>query len=176
MATMRPSLIGLAVVLGLGMFAPASRAQDAGFSDPFFLYYGFFLPRQAALAAQPQPEDNIRNLSVQRQASVQNDRAGLYDPIGRLGMDELDPLRPFGQRTGSSRLARTASTGLPVNHVNGRGPAGYYNNHGSYYPTIRSGQGRSGRRGGGQVATYGGGLRGNAMIPGPMSGVPGGIR
>jgi len=174
MATMRASLIGLAAVLGLGMFASPSRAQTTGFSDPFFLYYGFFLPRQAALAAQPQPEDNIRNLAVQRQFAIQNDRSGLYDPIGRLGVDELDPLRPFGQRSGSSPRARTAPTGMPVSHVNGRGPAGYYNNHGSYYPTIRSGQ--AGRRGGSQVATFGGGSRGSSLIPGPMMGVPQGVR
>jgi len=156
MATMRTSLIGLAVVLGLGMSASTCRAQDAGFSDPFFLYYGFFLPRQAALAAQPQPEDNIRNQAVQRQYRAQTDRTGLYDPVGGLGLDELDPLRPFGQRTGSSRLARTSPTGMTVTHVNGRGPSGYYNNHGSYYPTIRSGQGRRGG-GGSSAARFGGG-------------------
>lgn len=138
---MRPSRIGLAVALGLGLFASSAKAQDGGFSDPFFLYYGFYLPRQAALAAQGQPEDRIREYSAQRQYAAQTDRAGLYAPLNELGGAELDPLNPFGTRSGSSRLARTTAVGLPAANIGGRGLSGYHNSTGSFYPTLRSGGG-----------------------------------
>ena len=55
------------VVLGLAASTASTvRAQtgfaaaSGGFSDPFFLYYGFWLPRQQYLAAQPRAEDSIR--------------------------------------------------------------------------------------------------------------------
>ncbi len=143
---MRPSRLVLIVALGFGLFSPSAKAQNSGFSDPFFLYYGFYLPRQAALAAQRQPEDNIRALSAQRQYTAQTDSAGLFAPIAPIGADELDPLRPFGTRSGSTRLARTSMAGLPAGNVSGRGVSGYHNSVGSYYPTLRSGP-SSARRG-----------------------------
>jgi len=168
---MRRTLIGLAVVIGLSATAKSSRAQDGGFSDPFFLYYGFYLPRQAALAAQPQPDDQIRAQSAQRQYEVRSERQGLYDPGGGLGLDDLDPLRPFGQRSGSSRLARTTPTGIVSQNLTGRGPAGYYMRHNSYYPTMRVGRGRNAGTsgvalGGGMSAPRGmGGMGGMSMPP-----------
>ncbi len=153
---MRTSLIGLAVVLGLGILAPTSRAQDTGFSDPFFLYYSFYLPRQAALAAQPQPDDQIRFNNSQRQIEVRSERAGLYEPLPAIGLDELDPMRPFGQRSGSTRLARTSPSGLISTNLTGHGATGYFNRSGSYHPTLRSGQSRSARRSG-AAASFGGG-------------------
>ena len=134
---MRPSRIGLAVALGIGMFATSAKAQDGGFSDPFFLYYGFYLPRQAALAAQRQPEDSIRAYSAQRQYAAQTDRAGLYAPFSAVGSEDLNPLAPFGSRSGSSRLARTSAMGLPAGNVGGHGVSGYHNSLGSYYPSQR---------------------------------------
>jgi len=139
---MRRSLLGLAVVIGLGGFASSARAQDSGFSDPFFLYYGFFLPRQNALAAQPQPEDNIRALAAQRQFTAQSDRAGLYDPIGQIGLDELNP-NPFGQRSGSSRVPRHPANGVSNTNLRGRGLSQYHNRTNTYYPGLRTGMGAS---------------------------------
>lgn len=165
---MRPSRIGIAVALGVGMFATSAKAQDAGFSDPFFLYYGFFLPRQAALAAQRQPEDSIRAYSAQRQYAAQTDRARLYDPISSIGAGELDPLRPFGTRSGSSRLTRTVPTGLPYANVGGRGVQGRHNNVGSYYPTLRTGgPGGAARRGrpAVQPTPLGGAMGGALQLP-----------
>lgn len=136
---MRPSRFGLILALGLGLFVPTAKAQESGFSDPFFLYYGFYLPRQAALAAQRQPEDSIRAYSAQRQYTAQTDAAGLYEPLAPIGSDELDPLRPFGVRTGSTRMTRTSIAGLPAGNIGGRGVAGRHNSVGSYYPTLRTG-------------------------------------
>ena len=102
---MRLRLVGLGVAFGLSLFATSTaHAQDSGFSDPFFLYYSFFLPRQNALAAQGQPEDFFRNQSLQRQSAAQGDRAGLFDPTSTLGQEDLDPNRSFGRQSGSSRV------------------------------------------------------------------------
>ena len=136
---MRLSRMAVIVTIGLGSFASSAKAQDGGFSDPFFLYYGFFLPRQAALAAQLQPEDSIRAYSAQRQYSAQSDRSGLYDPLGAVGSEDLDPLAPFGQRSGTSRLVRTTPSGVPSSNLGGRGIPGYHNRVNNYYPTLRTG-------------------------------------
>lgn len=145
---MRTRLLGLAAALILGSLGSTARAQDGGFSDPFFLYYGWYLPRQNALATQPQPEDFYRAQGTQRayQAQVAADRAGLYDPASTIGLDELDPLRPFGTRTGSTRMVRTVATGLPttVARAGHSAPVGHYSRVGSYYPTLRSGRGAGG--------------------------------
>ncbi|MDB5350239.1 MAG: hypothetical protein JWN86_1486 [Planctomycetota bacterium] len=169
---MRRTLIGLAAVLGLGTFATTSHAQD-GFSDPFFLYYSFYLPRQAALAAQPTPEDFIRYNNTQRQVEVQSERRGLYEPISTIGLDELDPSRPYGARSGSSRLVRTSATGLVSSNLMGRGPASHYNRTAAYYPTMRTGVGRGGgRRAGGAASFGGGGGGGMARVPTASGGIP----
>jgi len=144
---MRKLLLGFGILLGLGFLAPTAKAQDGGFSDPFFLYYGYFLPRQNALAAQGQPEDFYRAQSVQRQAAAQTDRRGLYEVAG-IGEDELDPLREFGTRSASTRMVATIPTGLRTT-VSGRGhsaPPGYFARTASgpqrtYFPTLRSGAG-----------------------------------
>jgi len=179
---MRPTLTGLAVLLGLGLFATAASAQDGGFSDPFYLYYSFYLPRQAALAAQPGPEDEIRYNNAQRQIEVRSERAGLYEPIPAIGLDELDPMRPFGMRSGSTRMVHTSPMGMVSTNLTGRGPSGYYNHVGSYYPTLRSGSGtgRGARRGGGGAASFGGGKPMRSISPpnalGTMGAMGGGFR
>lgn len=151
---MRAFLIGLGSVIVLGSFGTSVQAQDGGFSDPFFLYYGYFLPRQNALAAQAQPEDYYRAQSIQRQAAAQTDRQGLYDPLSSIGLDELDPLRPFGSRSGSTRMVATTPMGLRTS-VSQRGhsaPGSYYARTSAagktYYPTLRSGFGGARARGG----------------------------
>ncbi len=157
---MRSILTGLAVVLGLGIFAAPSRAQNEGFSDPFFLYYGFYLPRQASLAAQPQPEDNIRFRSAERQVAAVTDRQGLYEPTGSIFETDLDPLSAFGKRSGHSRLPRTTATGIVNSNLTGSGATGYYNRTGSYYPALRSGRStRSAARGSRGAAVGGSGGR-----------------
>lgn len=178
---MRLRLVGLCVAFGLSLFATSTaRAQDTGFSDPFFLYYSYFLPRQNALAAQPQPEDFFRNQSFQRQAAAQNDRAGLYDNGSYLGQDELDPMKPYGRQGGSSRSVRTVATGLPstVSKKGHSAPGQSFQRHNAYFPTIRSGMGSGARGGsGGGLAGGRGGMPGmgasgtSANVPNATSGM-----
>lgn len=139
---MRMRTMALGLLVGLGMLAPSAKAQQNGFSDPFFLYYSYYLPRQAALAAQPQPDDYIRARAQRRQVAAVTERGagGLFDPLGSLGAEELDPLRPFGTRSSTSRQPRLAPTGVTSSNVAGLGPPAYYSRHGSYFPGIRSGR------------------------------------
>lgn len=178
---MRSRRIGLgALVFGLLACGSSAHAQDAGFSDPFFLYYGYFLPRQNAMAAQGQPEDFIRARAAQRSYTAATDRAGLYDAASSIGIEELDPLRPYGTRTGSTHMARTVATGLPSS-VTRRGhsaPRSHYQNHGSYFPTIRSGSGGASRRAPAVSAGVdpSGAGRGRAFAPTPYGGMGPGFR
>ena len=170
---MRHGFLGLAVVLGLGTFSTPAKAQDGGFSDPFFLYYGYYLPRQAALAAQPQVEDYYRQRSAERQYTALTDReGGLTDPLGGSIFDQDDPTAAFGTRSGRSRLVRTTPTGMVNQNLTGAGTAGYFNRTGSYYPTIRSGRGRNNasRANSALSAIGGGGMRG-AFRPNPFAGM-----
>ena len=174
---MRTVLIGLGAALGFSLFVPSVSAQDAGFSDPFFLYYGYFLPRQNALAAQAQPEDFYRNQSIQRQYAAQTDRAGLYDPISAVGMDELDPTRAFGYRSSNTRMVRTTPVGLrsTVSKTGHSAPQGYFartSGQGNvYFPTIRSGLSARSRGASSAPSALGGrGMGIPSPAPGPMGG------
>src|SRR5262245_16950315 len=98
---MRRPILGLTIVLGVMALVPAEgRAQFIdGTGDPFFLYYGFYLPRQAALAATPRPEMTINNMAAIRQENALTERAGLYDPVSPFGSGAFDPSHPFADRT-----------------------------------------------------------------------------
>ncbi len=179
---MRHPRFGLAVALGVFLLIPAGRAhaQLAGGlgNDPFSLYYGFYLPHQAAIAAQPTPLDTINAVTAARQFTAVTDRAALYDPISPYSDEELDPLAPFSARRGRGRTATIPNF---ANNARGTGPALYYNRLARYYPNLRStGRGpnrnlahvRSGRFGGG-----GGGISGGFSGGMPMpssSSFPGG--
>ncbi len=131
---MRHILTGLGVVIGLGIFATPSQAQSTGFSDPFFLYYGFYLPYQASRAAQPQPEDAIRDRAAGMQIQAQADRSALYDPQFGIPDSDLDPTRPFGDKRGRSRTPRTHPVGIVSGNLSGTGPAGYYTSPWQLFP------------------------------------------
>lgn len=162
---MRRPLLGLAVLLGGSLLIPTNRAQAQGFgsADPFSLYYGFYLPHQAAIAAQPTPLDTINAATAARAPVVTSDRAGLYDPISPYGEEDYEPLRAGSTRRRNERKARTSS--FPTNTTaamtnRGLGASSYYfNRTPSYYPTLRRGSGpnhnlasRGGRGGGGMPA------------------------
>jgi hypothetical protein len=131
---------GWAVVLGLlALFVPASRApaQVGGVgADPFSFYYGYYLPHQAAIAAQPSPLDTINAITAARQQNALADRPSLYDPISPYG-DDQDLLDPFSRR-GQERLTKLNGA---ASNARGTGPAGYYGRTGRYHPTLRSGRG-----------------------------------
>lgn len=140
---MRRLWIGLAVVLGVLVLAPSrGRAQFFGgdaTGDPFFLYYGFYLPRQAAMAATPRPEMVVNDMAALRQQSALTERAGLYDPVSPFGPAAFDPSRPFGDRTAGRRLGSgVAAVGTSIN---GSGPPLHYNRTSAYFPGLRTGRG-----------------------------------
>jgi hypothetical protein len=170
---MRRLLLGLAVAFGLAAFAPAVQAQgfSAGFSDPFFLYYGFYLPRQAALAAQPSVPNQLNDVAASRQNYALADRAGLYEPnTNQFGFDQADPLSPFKPRTGAERLPRlpynVASPRVETHMMNGS-----YRSAARYYPAMRPGSNANKNVVGGSkyaragAAGYGGGY-GMPSMPG----------
>ncbi len=161
---MRRALVGLAFVVFLSSWSSTVRAQavnGTGFSDPFFLYYGYFLPQQAYLASIPRPEDTVREISARRQVNALTERAGLYDPLGSFGGETLDPFGR-GAAPSGSRMVSTYNSGVANMNLNGSGPPGYFNRVGRYYPGIKVGRGpnsyvaTSGRGGGSRLgAGYG---------------------
>lgn len=134
---MHRNIQAFALVASFFVVTPAASAQffgEGNFNDPFFQYYGFYLPRQAALAAQPRAQDSINALAAARQYSALTERASLYDPIQPFGTYDPDSL--FGGRQGVQRgMARHGS------NISGVGPGGYYNRTHTYFPGIRSGRG-----------------------------------
>ena len=135
---MRRLWISLAFLTGFAALAPAGEAQN--FDDPFVAYFGFFLPRQAALAARPGPEMSINEISAARQVMPLTERAGLYDPPAGIGNDVYDPNHPFANR-GSVRASRLQPSGISNTNINGAGPRDYYHRTQRYYPSLRNGRG-----------------------------------
>ena len=77
---MRRALLALAVAVAMIGWAPGGTAfaQVGGGnlgSDPFSLYYGYYLPHQAAIAAQPTPMDTINQNIAQRARSPAQSRS-----------------------------------------------------------------------------------------------------
>lgn len=143
---MRRLFLGLAIAWGISAFTLSSQAQTVlNPFDPFFFYYGVYLPRQAALAAQPRVNDTINAAAAQRQVYAQTERSGLYDPIQPFGLEELDPSQPFTPqgRGGARRLSSgmRSATGVTNVNINGVGPPTYYGRAGAYFPGLREGHG-----------------------------------
>ncbi len=179
---MRRALLGLVALAAVAAWAGESRAQNGTFDDPFFAYYGFFLPRQAALAAQPRVQDTINQNFADNQVLARTNRAGLYDPNGGYGVfDNYDPNATFDSKAprGAGFGARSKFRGMPTTNIAGRGPALYYNRAAQYYPSLRTGVGPNrnlavtgrGVRGGGgasrAASAAGAGLGGGMGVPGP---------
>jgi hypothetical protein len=157
----RPVLaLSVAVTVCFGISAPPATAQilGTGFAnggiDPFAFYYGYYLPHQAAIAAQPTPLDTINQITAARQMNALSERAGLYDPISPYGEEDLDPNRPYSGRRGGERRAKPAPFAVSTSNVRGTGPAVYYARTSQYFPQMRVGRGPNRnigvtRRGGG---------------------------
>jgi hypothetical protein len=151
----------VAVAVCLVIATPRAGAQVIGASgfpnggiDPFSFYYGYYLPHQAAIAAQTTPLDTLNQITAQRQINALAERQGLYDPISPYGEEDLDPNRPYSARRGGERLARPGLFPVQTSNVRGTGPAAYYARTARYFPTIRAGRGPNRniavtRRGGG---------------------------
>lgn len=137
---MRRLLLAGCCVVVLSACAGNAEAQftASGFDDPFFLYYGFFVPQQNLYQSTPRQEDNLRAMAVQRQYNAVTERSTLFQPTGSLL--GYDALADFGNTSGS-RLPKTSAIGGVVNHVNGAGPPSHFNRGAGHYPTLRSGRG-----------------------------------
>ncbi len=160
---MRRALLGLAAGLAIIGWSPGreAHAQTTGNlgSDPFSLYFGYYLPHAAAIAAQPTPMDTINQNIAQRQVAAQTDRSALYDPISPFGAEDDDPLAPYSAKRGGERRSKNQgfTYGSGNDTARGGGPSMYFNRTARYHPTLRTGRGpnrnlasiRSGRGGGG---------------------------
>src|SRR5947209_3001937 len=172
---MRRPLLALAVALAVSLLGSTRQAEAqilSGGADPFSLYFGYYLPHQAYIAAQPTPLDTINQITAARQFAAVTDRAGLYDPISPYGDSELDPLRPYSPTRGGERIRPPQLFASSTSNARGTGPALYYGRTSRYYPQLRTGRGpnrnlattrsRSGSSMGG--GGFGGGFGG---APGP---------
>lgn len=163
---MRRTILMLAVFAGFSSFAGSSQAQiPPNLNDPFYQYYAWFLPRQAAMASQPKATDSINAIAAARSESA-IDRSGLYGGASPFGLDALDPSTPGSGRNRSamSRPARTPST-LASTNTRGGGDSQHFGRVPGFH-NYRSG--RSGaapqistrRGGGGMPSMPGGGMGG----------------
>jgi len=148
---MRRPYVGLAVILSVFLLTSGNRAHaQLGFpggGDPFTLYFGYYLPHQAAQAMRPTPMDTIVAATRVRQQTAAADRSGLYDPVTPYGEEELDPLHPYGRR-GRERLVQphTYATSTTNQMMRGIGPRMYYNRANQYFPTATLFPGRGPNR------------------------------
>jgi hypothetical protein len=143
---LRRVLLALAVGWAIVLVGPAGGVKAQGLLgatgvDPFSLYFGYYLPHQAAIAAQPTPLDTINQITAARQFQAVTDRAGLYDPISPYGEEDLDPTRPLSARRTGERIAHPRSFAVSTSNAQGAGPALYYNRTARYFPQLRSGRG-----------------------------------
>jgi len=170
---MRHPRFGLAVALGVCLLIPGSRvhaqAGNLG-SDPFSFYYGYYLPHQAAIAAQPTPLDTINAITQQRQFNAVTNRAALYDPISPYAEEDLDPLTPYGAQRGRARGTQT-TPGFASN-ARGSGPGLYFNRTGRYHPALANRVPRGPNRNiaavrGSRLGGGGGGIPSIPSLPGP---------
>ncbi len=142
---MRRPLLGLAVLSVISLLAPANRSYaqlTSGSVDPFSLYYGYYLPQQAALAAQATPLDTI-NAAIAGRIPVVADRAALYDPNSPFAEEDFDILHPYSSRRGRERVPRphVFPTNTTYARVGRLGQATiYFNRTSRYYSTLKSGQ------------------------------------
>lgn len=170
---MRRILLGFFMALGVAAVGTEARAQApfGGINDPFFLYYGFYLPRQQAQALQSGPETTINAITAARQSYAATNRSDMFDPSGQafnrfdLDSDFLSGTGGRGRAPGSSsQVARLGG------NLNGRGVPSHFNRVGSYHPTLRSGQSRNANVSairGHSNFSGGGNLTPNIGLPGP---------
>ena len=175
----RARLVALMIltILILGWGSTPAQAQFGGFggpqADPFSAFYGFFLPRQQALANQPSVNRQLNEITIQRQRRIPTiNRDEFDDPFGSFGLEALDRELLLEADPYAARERRTPildPTGPASLNNTGRGPLGYFDDSTRYFPHRvqydnpdtpsvdgMGGGGRGGMRGG----RGGGGFRG----------------
>jgi hypothetical protein len=171
---MRRALLVLAAGAAILGWSGGARAQGPSFSngDPFFLYYGWYLPQQAALASQPRVQDTIQSNVAQNQAYATTNRSNLYDPNGGYGRFNPYATDTGEVGTGVGGAVRGMGPGrmrssVPTSNAKGQGPPLYYNRTAQFYPSMRVGQGPNRN-----LAVAGRGARRNSGMP-SMPSMPG---
>jgi len=168
---MRRPLLFLIAALGVSAVASEAKAQT-NFGDPFFQYYSYYLPQQAALAARPGPEATLNALTAYRAgfAATGNNRA--FDPNG--GFDPFGSGDDLGFNSGGTRRrslpsAASGRYGAHGGNLNGLGPQGYYNaGLTKYYRELRVGRGKNANQAVTRTRGYSGGFGGmGGGLPGP---------
>lgn len=167
---MRRFLLGAFVAVAVSLQASPTRAQApfGGFNDPFFLYYGYYLPQQQLRSLQTGPEATINAVTAERQRLATTNRGTLLNPGDTFGGDDtgdaLFERTPLGKK-------QIPAAGITNQALGGYGASGYFLRTGRYYPSVRVGKSRNmnianirgGRFNGGG---FGGGLPG-VGLPGP---------
>jgi len=176
---MRRPVLGWVLALAALGLAPANQALAqvgaAGVgTDPFSFYYGYYLPHQAMMAAQPRASDTINQVVATRQYTAQTDRSQLYDPISPYGDEDSDPMSWLNSGSGRGPGGKPLNFGYGNTNsaIAGNGPSLYYSRTARYFPTLKPGRGPNhnlaavrsgGRMGGGMgggMPSMGGGMGG----------------
>lgn len=147
---MRRLIAGLVVALGMSAGAAPGLAQALP-NDPFFLYYGYYVPRQQTLAAQVQggSQGIITSNTASRQFAAEQARAGLYEAPQPFGLADLDPNAGVGAGRNAAQRRSTPVQITPFDPAAvGQHSPIHYNRTSFYYRN----QG-VGRRGGGGAAS-----------------------
>lgn len=149
---MKRPVLGWLIALGAFALVSPERAQaqlGGLMADPFSFYYGYYLPHQAAQAAQPRAIDSINQVVAQRQLTAQTDRSELFDPISPYNEEDSEMFSPYNgsgrgggrQAPGVGRTAVQFGYGSVGSTRVGNGPVLYYNRTARYFPTLRTGRG-----------------------------------
>jgi hypothetical protein len=146
---MRKSLSILMLMVAAQLLANSANAQGPGMpgfgigsvaADPFNGYYSWFLPRQAAMAAQPTLNNQLNMYTSERVQNQMDNRSG---NLGGLDLSSLGLAGSNGSdlNTDAPRnpRPRLSSTGPVVENSRGTGLMKYHARAGSYYPTMRTG-------------------------------------
>lgn len=123
-------------------FGSSASAQFVNPTDPMFLYYSFYLPRQQVFESQAQagPGATLDAIAGMRQESLLQERAQrpMMDMFGASLEQDIDPTAPFSVR--GSRQGRMRARRVTFNqNLNGHGSPMYHRNARRYYPTVRRG-------------------------------------
>ena len=146
---MRRLLIAGFLFLGVSLTASQADAQGVGMpgfgigsvaADPFSGYYSWFLPRQAAMAAQPTLNNQLNMYTSERVQNQMESRGGGLGglDLSSLGLAGSNPSDLNSDQPRNPR-PRLSATGPIVENSRGTGLARYHSRSGSYYPSIRPG-------------------------------------
>lgn len=148
----------------------SASAQFVNPTDPMFLYYSYYLPRQQVFQSQADsgPGATLDALAGMRQESMLQARAQrpTLDLFANSLDQEIDPTAPFSAR--GARQGRMRSRRVSFNmNISGHGSPMYHGGARRYYPTVRRGYGPNHNLA--VIRSRGRGSRGGGGMGGGMS-------